>query len=386
MLYSEKDLKETLGQEMEISDVVEQRIQDTYEEIRKEKKKMGNTGRRRKGMRAAAAAAVAVILLSGTSAGAAYLSTHTDFLNHVFGQSSRQSGEAYDKVVEDGKGGQVTVTMPAREYVDLDEEQEKLAEKYVEKQDIVRNLGDYTLTVVDHMTDGNAGVVSLKLTCAQGIRALAGDQESNETKGIYFTDDRDFYYYLEDGAGNPVAEKTVMDLENSTDTCWYLYSSYVCTEPADSIQLHLEQYDKKISETETAEAPGVIREEDILLTARKMPETQLVNPENGERQLVYSAISLSLNLSNGFGLDEYVTGTGESRFVDPYYVTYIALEYQDGSRYVVLDDNNHVDNTNYLCGGMGETQDVLNLVFNRMVNWDEVEKLMVNDVEISIGK
>lgn len=174
------------------------------------------------------------------------------------------------------------------------------------------------------------------------------------------------------------------NLERSTDTCWYLYAGYVCTEPADGLQLHLEQYDKKVSEADEYEEMNTIREEDILLTSQQMPRTEVVNEENGKRQFAYSKISLSLNLSNGFGLDGYVSEDGDSRFVDPYYVRYLALEYEDGSSYVILDQDNNVDNTDYVCGGMGEEQDVMNLVFNRMVDWGKVEKLVVNDVEISI--
>lgn len=384
MFYTEKDLKDTLGKELEISELAEQRIEDTYREIRGKRKESDRKHGKRKGMHAAAAAAATVILLSGTTVGAAYLSTHMDLLEHVFGQGSRQSQEAYDKVIEDGKGGQLTVTMPSREYVDVDEEQAKLAGQYAEEQNIVRSIGDYTLTVIDHMTDGNAGVVSMKLECADGIRALAGDQETNEAKGVYFTEDRDFSYSLEDVNGNLVAEKTVIDLERSTDTCWYLYASYVCTEPVDGLQLHLEQYDKKVSEADEYEGMNTIREEDILLTSQQMPRIEVVNEENGKRQFAYSEISLSLNLSNGFSLDEYVSEDGDSRFVDPYYVRYLALEYEDGSSYVILDQDNNVDNTNYVCGGMGEEQDVMNLVFNRMVDWGKVEKLVVNDVEFLI--
>lgn len=64
----------------------------------------------------------AVILISGTTAGAAYISAHTDLLGNVFGQQSRTTKEAYDTVVDNGKGG-TTVTMPSREYVAVDEAQ-----------------------------------------------------------------------------------------------------------------------------------------------------------------------------------------------------------------------------------------------------------------------
>ena len=48
---------------------------------------------------------------------------------------------------------------------------------------------------------------------------------------------------------------------------------------------------------------------------------------------------------------------------------------------ILLDEN--VDNTNYLCGEM-ENGDTIKIVFNRMVDWSQVETLVVNDVEISV--
>ncbi len=54
--------------------------------------------------------------------------------------------------------------MPSREYVAVDEAQaEKLVEPYVEDLNITRKIGDYTLTIINNISDGNAGVLSLKL-------------------------------------------------------------------------------------------------------------------------------------------------------------------------------------------------------------------------------
>ena len=68
-------------------------------------------------------------------------------------------------------------------------------------------------------------------------------------------------------------------------------------------------------------------------------------------------------------------------FVDPYYLKKLVLKYKDGSEYTVLDEN--VDNTNYVCGEM-ENGDTIKIVFNRMVDWSQVETLVANDVEISV--
>lgn len=195
MLYTEKELQDTLKKDVTISKETEKRMQETYAQIKRDTKTSKKRGRKHTSM--AAAAALAVILISGTTAGAAYISAHTDLLGNVFGQQSRMTKEAYDTVVDNGKGG-TTVTMPSREYVAVDEAQaEKLVEPYVEDLNITRKIGDYTLTIINNISDGNAGVLSLKLENPNGIKAIHADEGTNEAKGAYFTQDRDFYFYLE---------------------------------------------------------------------------------------------------------------------------------------------------------------------------------------------
>lgn len=70
-----------------------------------------------------------------------------------------------------------------------------------------------------------------------------------------------------------------------------------------------------------------------------MPLTSAVNPENNKEQFAYSAISLSLNLANGFGLDDEIQKEDGQTFVDPYYLKKLVLKYKDGSEYTVLDEN-----------------------------------------------
>lgn len=85
MLYTEKELQDTLKKDVTISKETEKRMQETYAQIRRDTKTSKKRGRKHSSM--AAAVALAVILISGTTAGAAYISAHTDLLGNVFGQS-----------------------------------------------------------------------------------------------------------------------------------------------------------------------------------------------------------------------------------------------------------------------------------------------------------
>lgn len=70
MLYTEKELQDTLKKDVTISKETEKRMQETYAQIRRDTKTSKKRGRKHSSM--VAAAALAVLLISGTTAGAAY--------------------------------------------------------------------------------------------------------------------------------------------------------------------------------------------------------------------------------------------------------------------------------------------------------------------------
>lgn len=59
------------------------------------------------------------------------------------------------------------------------------------------------------------------------------------------------------------------------------------------------------------------------------------------------------------------------KFVDALYIHYVALKFADGSTYVVLSDDpeNLIDNTNYVCAGLGAESEYSTYMFNRLVDW-----------------
>ena len=69
---------------------------------------------------------------------------------------------------------------------------------------------------------------------------------------------------------------------------------------------------------------------------------------------------------------------------NPYHIYYPAVNYKDGTNYVVLDsvrDGIHdcpeeIDNTSYLCGDLSLHT---TFVFNRLVDSAEVESVTVNE-------
>lgn len=70
--------------------------------------------------------------------------------------------------------------------------------------------------------------------------------------------------------------------------------------------------------------------------------------------------------------------------IDPYEVKKIEIHYVDGSKYVVYDQVGNIDNTNYLCGGMGESKNVLGVAFNRIIDTSKIKDITVNNEKIIV--
>lgn len=65
----------------------------------------------------------------------------------------------------------------------------------------------------------------------------------------------------------------------------------------------------------------------------------------------------------------------------------VALEFADSSTYVVLSDDpeNLIDNTNYVCAGLGAESEYSTYMFNRLVDWSQVAEVIVNDTHIPMN-
>lgn len=110
-------------------------------------------------------------------------------------------------------------------------------------------------------------------------------------------------------------------------------------------------------------------------------ETTFVNPAGGKIKV--SPLSLKVDMSKGFGLSEV-------QAADPVNCYYVAINYKDGTNYVVMESNAdgrhscdvEKDNTAYSCGTLtGEYV----MLFNRLVDTDQISSITVNDVEYTLG-
>lgn len=364
MKNSEKDMREILNKDIIISDVVETRIQETYKQLGKRK---GSHKRSFRNM----AAAIAVVCLAVP--GVVYASSRTEFFKAMFGNDTRESNDVIRREIDDGKGGKVAVTLPSREYVPVDEEQaESAIGKYVMDKPIEKKIGSHTLCIESFVYDRNGAMMYFTLEREGGVTALTGDQETNLTKGAYFTDDTDFYFNCETKNGAVAGENTYIDMKKSTDDKLYCYSYILWNEPlkdGDVPELMLETFPctrKELTETTKTET------ERIRLTDKDpVPVQKIDMGEKGYAE--YSPITLSVDMAKGMGLSK-------EEAEDPYYLESIEVVYKDKEAYVVCDQEKNVENSSYQLGA----GTYYKTVFNRLVDVDEIEKIIVNGVEFAV--
>ena len=319
------------------------------------------------------------ILLLGTALAAAI---HTDFFSHVFGNETRQDVEKHTESFDNGKGGTYQVVFPKREFVSVDAETaEALIGEQTISDPITVRMNDHTLTILSAVRDENAMVMEMTLENPKGENVLVYDRLTNEAKGAYFTDDSDIWFGIE-----RAPEFIWVDAENSTDTCVHLY--YYC--------LFFDQLpdgETPALAARTADLPlqdateEQLREELIPVPATRAVRSVCFSEENG-RKAELSPFSLKVTLSpadNDYGDAMAVGFTPDEMIVvpDPASLEKIEIVYDNGDVYTVLDQNENMDNTVYMCGGIGPEYLDTSMMLNRLVDTGKVKTIVINGVAYS---
>lgn len=365
MNYSEKKLQDILKQDIQISETVENKIQDAYKRLPRQ------TPRRRMNVRAAAAALALCIVLPA----AAYASAKTEFFQAMFGNATKPSNGVLQKEVDTGKGTTTTVTLPSQEYVPVDEtEAEGLIGEWVMDEPIVKVIGSHTLTIQNFAYDRNGALLYFTLEREGGVTALAGDEDTNRTKGAYFTEEADFYFTYETQNGVYGHSNIYIDTIKSTPDKMYgsAYILWVDT---------LEDGDIPCLALSTYPGPRKDLPEDTDFSTEKIPLTDKgpipteVIDLGEQAYLEYSPISITIDMAKNFGLSA-------EEAADPYNVKYLAIHYTDGSSYVIYDQENNIANDGYVLG----SGTYYKTMFNRLVDTASIKEILVNDVTFPVDR
>ena len=374
------------------------------EQYQREKRKVIRAHSKKKAprryfMQAVAAAAACIVLPVVVYAAV----THADFYRNAFGNAGRQSVSAHEEVLDDGKGGQLTVTYPEREYVPIDEEMaEALIGSNISSEPVEVQINDHKLTINSAVRDENAIVMEFTLECETGVTALNYSELDNEAKGAFMSEESTFSFRV-DGT----AENIYVDLEKSTETCLhcYYYGLFVFDGPlADgkSPTLDITYADEPLVDIYMNEPldgshmdeslDGSYMDESLDGTTDKsrIHEAQVAIPAEHTINLLtftsdaggvleLSPISLSIDMGKGLGLTNLEA-------YDPIHLNTMSIHYTDGSSYQVYDKDGYVDNTAYMCGGCGAAQTEIMLLFNRLIDPSKIDYVEVNGLIYNVSE
>ena len=365
------------------------------EQYQREKKKVIRAHSKKKAprrffMQAVAAAAACIVLPVVVYAAV----THADFYRNAFGNAGRQSVSAHEEVLDDGKGGQLTVTYPEREYVPIDEEMaEALIGSNISSEPVEVQINDHKLTINSAVRDENAIVMEFTLECETGVTALNYSELDNEAKGAWRSEESTFSFRV-DGT----AENIYVDLDKSTETCLhcYYYGLFVFDGPlADgkSPTLDITYADEPLVDIYMNEPlDGSYMDESLDGTTdkSKIHEAQVAIPAEHTLDLLtftsdaggvldLSPISLSIDMGKGLGLTNLEA-------YDPIHLNTMSIHYTDGSSYQVYDKDGYVDNTAYMCGGCGAAQTEIMLLFNRLIDPSKIDYVEVNGLIYNVSE
>lgn len=319
--------------------------------------------------------AALTLTVTGGTAAAAYLSEHTDFFQGMFGNTTKSSQEHTQVLADPDKDDGMMADLPGKEYVPVDEEKaDALIGGNVTEVNITKEIGGHTLTIENIVTDGNGMLMSMTLEKPGGVTALYADDETNRTKGAYFSPESNFSFFIEDQNGIPSGEFMYVDTEKSTPDKYYIYD-YMIWGSTESTpiqpRLHIYTYPvtlgelQEINETDTEKRDQIEVTEDYV----DLPQCENVPMQSLNQDdtwiCSYSPISMSINMS---------AQAPEEEAQDPYCIKYIELKYKDGTNYTIFKQD-ELDNTGYICGVDTEFR----LTYNRIVNPDDISRIIIND-------
>lgn len=359
---TEQDLRELLARPVEVPPEVEARLAAACAQTGHSAGKK----RPRRGLRTLVlAACLTAALCVGAAAGYTVVREEKfpdldAAVEAMFGNQGRDSVEA---TVEYDETGGMSLNLPNQERVPVDAAQaEALVGEYLPGTGYVWQVGDYTLTVESYLLDEHTGTGRVYFTLERpgGVEGLQITPEDGEAWADGSGISLNFCAGGADGTWTPMSGRFYADQNRSTPEKLYLTAALGAASGWKAEDgLHIRFHDLRRNRDSERDVSLVAEME--LPGADSLPAVTAVNPKTGGTAACFSAI--------GMLVDTSYLEDGDS-------VRYVALEYADGSTYVVQDDAGNVDNAEHGLYNMDGTQ--LRLCFNRLVDPAQVVSVAVD--------
>ena len=310
------------------------------------------TARRRRKPKTLLLAATLVLALSVSALAAADL-LPGDLFRSFFGT---ELGTGSEGIVEYDGDGRLVTNLPAWERVEVDETlAETLLTPYLTTTSETVSYGGYTLALEANLYDPatGCGLASYTLENPAGVTGyelLAGGELWFNNQTVFVRTDQAGHLFL--------------DSARSSDTKLYILEYYIAAQPLNKLNLELgvflpDGYTGRVYGETQATLP-------IPLVEAGLPLAQ-ADQSGSLPAVTLSPIGLTLSL------DQPLAGALD--------LDYLALEYASGSRYVILDTTQFLDNTSY---ALYASEFSSTYSFNRLVDPQQVVKVIVNGQEIPL--
>lgn len=369
----EQKLREILGQDLEVPDMVDKKMKAACALAEGRERPAKRKGPRVVRMVVIAAAAAA--LLCGTAAAAydfyARQNVAVDKPQAVQGivgggQPSWERTEVYNEY------GKLEHYWPNRETVQVDPAQaQALLGDYLPGCGYQWQIEDYTFTVEGYVLDEHTGTAKFYYTVEHpgGFGEGAVDWEHGWLNNEVYKPSV-LFETLSDVDWPWISGRTYVDVERSTEEKVCVVESAASPggwKAEDGLRIRF-----IIQGDQHEDGLRIYRDDPLVDTyldlpgVKSLPSRSAVDPATGET-VELSAIALKLNCGD----------------VDM--MGYVALEYADGTRYVVQDSASRLDNTDYgLIDGERPSR-VVREVFNRLVDPAQVTAVIVDSQRYEMG-
>lgn len=293
--------------------------------------------------------------------------------------------EHTDGYYDEQKDAYISYDIPAKEFVEADPAtaERMIGDMSIEPMTV--ELGDTTMTITATARTKGAAVVCYTLEREGGVDMLVYSDELNNDKGAYFSDSATVYYSFGDSGC------TCVDTELSTPEKLYCYD-YIAGATLPLKLTITDFHGMTLADRIAAESEPEFDSRELVIPVGAKPEAVELRSDDG-MTVSLSPISLSLPV---IPVDDkireiYTAVNGvDVPITDPYAAYYVAVNYTDGTKYTVKQQDffdiytfdSEIYNCAYSCGKLDGG---MNYLFNRIVDTDRVESVTVNNVEFRLG-
>lgn len=369
----ERKLHEILGQDLEVPDMVNKKLEQTYALVEKKERPARRRGLRP--LRTVLIAAAAAALLCGTAAAAYDFYTRQNVAVNEpqtvqgivgGGQPSWERKEVYNE------SGKLDHYWPNRETVAVDPAQaQALLGDYLPESGYQWQIEDYTFTVEGYVLDEHTGTAKFYYTMEHpgGFGEGAVDWQHGWLNNQVYKPS--VMFETKSDVDRPwISGRAYVDVERSTQEKVCVVESAASMggwKAEDGLRVRF-----IISGDEHEEDGRHYSEDPIVDTYLDLPAVKSLPARNATDAATGRTVELS-----AIGMTVYL---GESEMGHR-----IVIEYADGTQYLVMDGSNNIDNADYgLLDGEAPNW-TSRMVFNRLVDPSQVTAVIVDNQRYEAG-